>query len=306
MTAITNSTLAFYRRTALQMGSLRGSAENLQNQIATGERLSRSSDDPVAASRLRMLERADRLGAIDAGNARRAGQDLELAASALDQMGADIIRARELALWAASTTASDADRLSIAAELEQVRLRLMGSANSIDTNGNALFGGEASGKAYELGAGGVISYIGSPASGQIDLGQGQSISRGLTGPEVLSFTSGGVPTDIFAQLAALSTALSGGSPDPAQAARDAMPALDDALDSLTRAQTVAGSRLAWIEVIQDRQVDQADTRAVQANEAGGVDFAGTVAELQQILTVLEASQAGFARLASLSLFDSIR
>ena len=34
-------------------------------------------------------------------------------------------------------------------------------------------------------------------------------------------------------------------------------------------------------------------------------FAQTVAELQQMLTVLEASQAGFTRIARLTLFDSI-
>lgn len=305
MTAITNSTLAFYRRTASQMGDLRGQAEALQQQLSTGQRLSRSSDDPVAASRLRSLDRADRLGEIDAVNAARAAQDLGLVSSALESIGADIIRARELALWAASDTVGDTERASIAAELDQLRLRLMATANSPDTSGNALFGGEASGKAYELGAGGVISYVGSPASGSIDLGQGQAITRGLTGPEVLNFNAGGTPTDIFAFLATLSAAINGGSPDPAGAARDGLAGLDEALDTLTRSQTVVGTRLAWIDVIQDRQVDQAASRATQKADTGGVDLAGTIAQMQQLLTVLEASQAGFTRLAGLSLFDRI-
>ena len=305
MTAITNSTQAFYRRSALHMSSLRETAEGLQNQLSTGERLTRSSDDPVGASRLRMLDRADRLGAIDAGNAKRASEDLQLAASALESIGSDIIRARELALWAASDTVGTSERTAISAELDQLRLRLMATANSMDTSGNALFGGEASGKAYELQAGGVIGYVGSASSGEIDLGQGQNIARGLTGPEVVAFTTGGVPTDLFAHIATLAAALQGGAGDPATAARDALAGFDDALDTVTRAQTVAGSRVAWIEVIQDRQVDQAQTRATQTADTGGVDFAATVAELQQILTVLEASQAGFARLADLTLFDSI-
>jgi flagellar hook-associated protein 3 FlgL len=305
MTAVTNSTQAFYRRSTLDMSGLRATAEKLQNQLATGERLTRSSDDPVAASRLRMLARADRLGAIDAGNAKRASEDLQLAASAMESTGGDIIRARELALWAASDTVGASERIAIGAELDQLRQRLMATANSMDTGGNALFGGEASGRAYAEIAGGVISYIGSPSSGVIDLGQGQSISRGLTGPEMLNFTTGGVPTDLFAHIAALSLALQGGAGDPATAARDALAGFDDALDSLTRAQTVVGSRVAWIDVIQDRQVDQALSRANQTADTGGVDFASTVAELQQILTVLEASQAGFSRLAGLTLFDNI-
>lgn len=303
MIAVTNSTQAFYARTQTQMGTLRGRAEDLQQQISTGERLSRSSDDPVAASRLRSLARFDRLGAIDAGNARRAAEDLDLSANALEFIGADIIRARELALWAANQTVGDSERAVIATELGELRLRIMSSANGFDSSGNALLGGENSGRAYAIDASGTVTYTGSASSGIIDLGQGQSVVRGLTGPEVLSFTSGGVPTDIFVQLAALSVALTGGSADPATAARDALAGLDDALDTVTRAQTITGSRIAWLDVVQERQTDQSLTRAQQMADTGGVAIASAITEMQQILSVLEASQAGFARLAGLTLFD---
>ena len=305
MTTVTNGTLAFYRRAALQMGTLRQDAEALQDQLSTGQRLQRSSDDPVAASRLRMLSRDDRLADIDASNARRTAENLELAGNALETIGADLIRARELALWAASDTLGDTERQAVGEEIEQLRLRILSAANARDAGGNALFGGETSGNAYEMNASGVINYIGTASAGEIDLGQGQLLSRGMTGPEALSFTTGGTPTDVFAFLGALATALQGGSPDPVSAARDAMAGLDDAIEGVTRSQTVVGTRIAWIEVIQDRQVDQAQTRATRTSEAGGVPFAETVAELQQMLTVLEASQAGFARLSGLTLFDSI-
>ncbi len=303
MIGATNSTLAFYDRTRTQMGTLRAQAEDLQQQISTGERLSRSSDDPVAASRLRSLARFDRLGVIDAGNARRAAEDLDLTGNALESIGADIIRARELALFAGSETIGDSERAAVAVELTELRLRIMATANGLDSSGNALLGGENSGRAYATDASGAVSYIGSASSGTLDLGQGQSVVRGLTGPEVLSFTSNGAPTDIFAELAILTAALTGSSTDPAQAARDALTGLDDALDTVTRAQTVTGARIAWLDVVQDRQTDQSLTRAQQMADTGGVEIASAIAQMQQILTVLEASQAGFARLAGLTLFD---
>ena len=305
MTSVTNSTLAFYRRASAQMGTLRTSAESLENQLFTGERLSRSSDDPVAASRLRMLGRDERLAGIDAANARRTAENLELAGNALGAMGEDLIRARELVVWAASDTIGADERARIGEELEQLRLRILSSANARDAGGNALFGGETSGNAYAL-AGSTITYVGTATAGEIDLGQGQLMSRGVTGPEVLNFTTGGSPTDVFAFLGTLASALQGGVPDPVQAARDGLAGIDDAMESITRAQTVVGTRVAWIEVIEDRQVDQSQTRAARTAETGGVPFAETVAELQQMLTVLEASQAGFVKLAGLSLFDSIR
>lgn len=305
MTSVTNSTLAFYRRASAQMGILRTSAESLQNQLATGERLARSSDDPVAASQLRMMGRSDRLARIDAANARRTAENLDLASNALGAIGEDLIRARELVLWAASDTIGADERARIGEEVEQLRLRILSSANARDAGGNALLGGETSGNAYAL-SGTTISYVGTATAGEIDLGQGQLMSRGVTGPEVFNFTTGGTPTDVFAFLGSLASALQGGVPDPAQAARDGLAGIDDAVDALNRAQTVVGTRIAWIEVIEDRQVDQAQTRAARTAETGGVPFAETVAELQQMLTVLEASQAGFVKLAGLSLFDSIR
>ena len=57
------STGAFYERGSRQIGALRAQAESLQQQIGTGERLERSSDDPVAAARLRMLSRTERIAA---------------------------------------------------------------------------------------------------------------------------------------------------------------------------------------------------------------------------------------------------
>ncbi|MFB0613801.1 flagellin N-terminal helical domain-containing protein [Aurantiacibacter poecillastricola] len=305
MSLVTNSTLAFHARSRLQMGGLRERAEALQGQLSSGKRLARSSDDPVAASRLRTLQRAERLGGIDSANAARASQDLTATGDALESIAGDLIRARELAVFAASDTLSDNQREAIATEIDSLRLRIFDTANATGSSGNALFGGEGSGAAYEITAGGAIAYIGTASAGSLDLGQGQSVERGFTGPEVFTYPSAGGPGDIFNELATLAAAIRGGAADPAAAARDAMGGLDDALDTVTRAQTITGSRVAWLDVVQDREVDQSFTRTQQMADTGGVEFASTIAELQQLLTVLEASQAGFARLSNLSLFDKI-
>lgn len=305
MSIVSNSTLAFYRRSQGQMGTLREMAESLQGQLATGERLARSSDDPLAASQLRALQRAQQLGKVDMDNAARASLDLAATGDALDAIASDLIRVRELAVYAASDTLNDSQRQAIATEIDELRLSIFSSANATDSSGNALLGGDASGAAYAIDGAGTVTYIGTATSSTIELGQGQSVVRGLTGPEVLNFTGAGGPTDVFAELAALSLALRGGAADPAQAARDALGNLDNALDSVTRSQTIVGARAAWVDIVQDRQVDQSFTRSQQIADTGGVEFASTIAELQQLLTVLEASQASFSRLAGLSLFNQI-
>lgn len=305
MIATGNSTQAFYGRSQLFMGGLRAEAENLQRQVSTGERLARSSDDPVAASRLRVLARNDALGKIDSGKARRVDEDLQLTTNALQSVADDIVRARELALWASSETTGATEHAAIATELEQLREHIFAAANALDSSGRLLFGGTSGTAAYQQDAAGNVTYVGTPSAGEVDLGQGQSVTRGFTGPEIFAFNSGGAPADIFGQLAALAAALQGGAADPSAAAQDALAGLDDALGSVTRAQTVTGARSAWLEVVQDRQIEQSLVRNQQMADTGGVELTGAIARLQQVLTVLEASQASFARVAGLNLFDQI-
>jgi len=109
---------------------------------------------------------------------------------------------------------------------------------------------------------------------------------------------------VLLQLTALT--LQGGVADPQSAAHGSLDALDAGLEKLTTAQSVVGSRLAWIELTNDRRVDMGELRSGEEAEVGGTDIASTVAKLQQAMTVLEASQSSFARLAQLSLFDVLR
>jgi flagellar hook-associated protein 3 FlgL len=78
------------------------------------------------------------------------------------------------------------------------------------------------------------------------------------------------------------------------------------MDRVTTAQTVIGSRMAWIDLTTERATDLGEMRADEETSVGGTDMAATVAKLQQAMTVLEASQASFAKLAQLSLFNVIR
>ena len=305
MTTIRNSTGAFFERSGMDMGALRARVEGLQGQMSRGERLSRSSDDPVAASRLRNLMRADKLSSIDMTNANRANADLSLADAALTNIANTIIRAQELAVQAANGTLTAAQRAGIGTEIAQLHGQLVSLANSRDAAGHALFGGETAGDAYVLDAAGNAAYVGTATAGELPLGDGQSVTRGLTGPEFLNFFVNGSPTDLMATIKALGEALQGGS-DPAGAARDALGALDAGLEAVTTGQTIVGTRLAWIELTTERRTDLGELRAEEEAEVGGTDIAATVAELQQVMTVLEASQASFAKLANLTLFDAIR
>ncbi|MBS0481443.1 MAG: flagellar biosynthesis protein FlgL [Proteobacteria bacterium] len=297
------STSSFYDRSSTTLAGLRARAEDLQGAIGSGQRLNVGSDDPVAAARLRSLSRAEAFSAIDVTSANRASSDLQLTDSALSSISETIIRVRELATQAANGVLSAGQRAGIASELEQIQGDLVRLANTRDSSGHALFGGEAAGPAYTTDAAGNALYAGTANAGQVDLGDGQSVTRGVTGPEAFHFTGQAGPTNLFAIVKGLADALNGGAADPAQAARDALAPLDTGLETVTTAQTVIGARLNWIDLTDTRRTVISEQQVSEQADLGGTDIAETVTRLQQTMTVLEASQASFTKLAGLSLFD---
>lgn len=303
MTLISTSTAAFYDRAKNDMATLQKRAESLQQQLSGGDKLERSSDDPVAASRLRVLSRSDTLSNIDSSNADRANADLSLADSALSTFADYVQQAQELANSAATGTLTDDQRASIGYQVQQIYGNLVSLANSRDSNGHSLFGGEAAGDAYTLDGSGNATYVGTASAGDLPLGDGQSISRGLTGPDFLNFSVNGTPTNLLAVVKGLADDLQGGSSDPQTAARDGMTALSAGLNAVTTGQTLVGSRLNWIELTGTRRTNLGELRATEENTIGATDLPSTIADLQQTMTVLQASQASFAKLSSLSLFN---
>lgn len=295
------STSAFYERSLMDLTALRKQAEETQAEMSTGERLQRSSDDPVAASRLRRLARAESFDQIDEAAANRATADLTLTDGALTQFANFMTRMQELATQAASSTLSDSQRAGIGQEVAQIRENLVALANTRDGSGRALFGGESSGDAYSLNAG-VAQYDGTATAGLVALGDGQTVARGVTGPEFLEFTSGGASFDLLAVAKDLADALQSGT-GGASAANAALSVLSDGLESITTAQTVIGSRLNWIDLNTERRTSLSELRTVEQTEIGGNDLTESIARLQNTMLVLEASQASFSRLANLSLFD---
>jgi flagellar hook-associated protein 3 FlgL len=307
MSIFATSTSAFFERSTQSLSALRGQAEELQNQISTNSKITRSSDNPLAASQLRSLARADAIGTIDTAAANRATVDLNLTDTALGQFASYVTRAQELATQAASSLLPPAQRASIASELAQIHKGLVGLANTRDSAGHALFGGDSPGDAYALDAAGNASYVGSGSAGQLSLGDGQTVSRSLTGPEFLTFNDpAGNPTDLMSVIKALSDTIASGAASTASAASTALGSLANGLDAVTTAQTVVGSRLSWIDFSTERQQAMSEARASQQEDIGAPELGSALARLQQLSTVLEASQASFSKLANLSLFDFLR
>ena len=305
MSIINNSTSAFYQRSLSQMTALRDSVETLQTQIATGQHLTRASQDPAAAARLRAISRSEALRTIEEDNAAKLAQDLTSAATELEGVSEIISRARELASQAGSDTNGASAREAIAAELEQLSEELFARANGLTLTDEPLFAGTAGAPAYVRAADGTVNYAGNTDQGAVPVAPGTAIERGIIGPQVFEFDAGGTVTTTFALLDGLASALRGGAVDPGAVARDAIAGFDAALDAATRNQTVIGTRLAWVEVVQQNQFERSVSTAEERSRVGDTDIGEAIARLQQTLTALEATQTTFTRVSSLTLFNTL-
>jgi flagellar hook-associated protein 3 FlgL len=305
MPFVNNSAGTFFDRSLAQMANLREGIERTRAQIATGNRIERGSDDPAAAAQLRAVARREALSGVEGDNAARLGQDLQSASDELEGVNTLLQRARELAVQAANTPTGDVGRQAIGFELQQLAEELFSRANGTTLTGEPLFAGLSSDTAFTRDAAGNVTYNGTATSGAVPVAPGTAIERGLPGSEVFEFNLGGSPSSAFAVLGTLANALTTGAPNAEGAALTAIEGIDAALDTANRAQTILGTRLAWVEQVQTQQADRDVALAERRSRVGDTDIAEAIARLQQSLTALEASQAAFARVAELNLFRAL-
>lgn len=305
MSSLSTSFGGFFERSISQMNGLRRQIDRTQTQIATGQRIERGSQDPATAAALRVLDRRARLGEAASLNASQLAQDLGLADRELQGVAALLQRARELAVAAANDPAGAAGRRAIAAELAQLNEELFARANATAPGGEPLFAGLAPAPAFVRDATGAVSYAGTATVLNVPLGPGTVIERGLPGSQVFEFEAGGAPTSAFAVLGTLAAALASGTGDPGAAARDAIGGLDAALDTVSRSQTILGTRAVWVEMIQTEQRNRTVDLAERRSEVADTQIGDAIIRLQQSLTALEASQAAFARVSGLSLLRAL-
>lgn len=135
-----------------------------QEQLTSGKRVLRPSDDPTSAARAeRALAQVNRteanLRALDAS--RSTMQQTEVA---LGDAGDLLQQVRELMVGAGNASYSDAERQIVAVSLRGLRTQLLSVANRSDGAGGFLFGGQGSTSQPFIDAPGGVDFVGTTGS----------------------------------------------------------------------------------------------------------------------------------------------
>lgn len=144
----------------------------IQEQISSGKRVDRASDDPAAAAR---AERA--MAAVGRSETSQRAVDASRVAmtqteSSLGDASALLQRARELVVSAGNASYGDSERKHIADEIQSLREQLFAVANQGDGAGTYLFGGQSATQRPFVEAAGGVQYVAAP---------GQSLTEAPTG-----------------------------------------------------------------------------------------------------------------------------
>ncbi|MFO0454073.1 MAG: flagellar hook-associated protein FlgL [Pseudomonadota bacterium] len=185
------STLSFSQNFNLQLGRQQSGLLNTQQQVASGERFMRPSQDPVAATRALELQQSIDATGQYAVNADRARGRLALAESAVRTVGDNLQRVRELAVEAANGAASAESRALIANEVRQRLEGLLTLANQQEPNGQYLFAGFSTQTRPFAPTPGGIQYNGDQGQRLLQIGPNRYVADGDPGSRVFQMARNG-------------------------------------------------------------------------------------------------------------------
>jgi flagellar hook-associated protein 3 FlgL len=267
--------------------------EELQDQITSGTRIHRPSDDPIGVARAMSyqegLDQADQhLRNVDNATAWLNATDF-----ALDGAGSVVQRARELALLAANASTSAQDRASIQAEVQQLQQQALNLANS-KHGARYLFSGTRSDQAAFVvpSSGG---YQGDLGTVERDVSPGVAIGININGSSVFN--------PLFDALARLSSALTASSVGSIQASVNN---LDSALDVVLTARAQVGAKINRLDSAKGRLEEIQGSLKGLLSEIKDVDMAEAITAFSVQENVYKASLAAAAKAMQPSLLDYLR
>ena len=135
------STTQIYQQGLEAFGNQQAKLAKLQQQISSGVRLTRPSDDPAASSKVLELQESVSLQMQYQVNISAADTRLRLQEDTLNSLGNINHRLKELAIQANSGSVDITARRAIAVEVDEILNEMISLANTRDSNGDYLFAG---------------------------------------------------------------------------------------------------------------------------------------------------------------------
>lgn len=293
----------------------RSKLNDLQEQISSGKKVSKVSDNPTDA--VDILSSQTSLDQIDSyiKNIDSANSELDVADKTILSVIDSVHRASELTVQASNASNGPAELSAINDEIKQI-IDSVKQAGDTQFGSKYIFGGRVTETPpfQSTGTPGEIKYTGTPGTGnyqrQVEISQGITVDLNLPGDEVFGqyYTSSPGPPPVITgnglinTLTTLSQELSAATPNYDNI-RSKIGDLDKDLSTLLDAQAKIGGNMARLDMTKTKLSDDQILFTKSKSGLEDIDLAKSVSDLSFQESTLQASLSVGAKVVQSSLLD---
>jgi len=268
----------------------------LQNQIDTGKKVNRPSDDPVVAMKgigyrtsLDKVEQFQRnIGEVNSW--------LDTTDDTFDKVGSAMQRANELVIQAASDTNTEADRLKIQSELDQIREHMQNLANTKIGDKHIFSGTKTTTPLYDEETGYPEPELDPMKKSAFEKDVEIEVFDGI------SLKANTNAVDLFRNIDKMFQDIKDGTVDYDAA----IGTIDKQMNDLLTARANVGARLNRVELMDNRLQSQEIIATKQMSENEDIDYEEAITNLITQESIHSAALAIGSRIIQPSLADFLR
>lgn len=304
------STAYFFDRALNQMTNTQNKLGQAQAQLSTGKKVLQPSDAPDEATAIQRLKSVIARQDSFERAVQTTENRLKAEETALEATSNILTRFKELTIQALNDTYGPKDREIIAVELEGLQEDLLSFANTRDVNGAYLFSGS---RVFTPPFGpdpqGNIVYRGDETVNLVDVGDQRQVQLNRTGTQVFQRVNRTLPDgsvegrSFFQSIKDLVSAVRSSN-------REEMNRGLGELAELSQGVTVSQARVgSAMNVVDNQRAVLSETRLqlkTVLSQIEDLDYTEAVTDMQKKMLALQASQASFAQISRLNLFEYIR
>ena len=272
-----------------------GRLQDLQEQLSSGRRINRPSDDPVGAAASMELRSAQTRTNQYVRNAENGRGWLGTADTALTSMLDATSRLRDLLLGSLSGAKDASVRSATAQEVDTLRDSMLGLANTAYLGRPIFAGNAATGQAYDA----TGTYLGDTGQVFRTVAKGTQVQVNVTGPEVFGTGASSlftVASDIAAHLRA----------DDTTALQADISRLDNAVGVVQDKLAEVGARYNRVDAMRGTAETHLTTLTDELSAAEDIDLPATIMNLQLQQTAYQAALGAAGKVLQPSLLDFLR
>ncbi|WP_310598444.1 flagellar hook-associated protein FlgL [Aeromonas aquatica] len=278
------------------------------SKMATGNRLLRPSDDPLAARSIQDLQHQEAMVNTYMNSLDTMEATFMAADSYLTQMNSVCDRITEIAVLIGSGTASPEEREAYAAELEQLNEALALQVNGTSPTGYYMFGGNVTDQPPLVEVTDSVTgettweYQGDTGSRPVPVAEGITIDTALS-PFADLFGSG---DDIFNVLDDTVEVLRDPNATPeevSQASQDLLDATEEFQNALNQSLAELGGKMNMVDDMQLSHTDNLMFNQQLQGQLGDLDYAQASIDLSESMVALQAVQKTYIDISQMNLFQ---